>query len=95
MIFEKIVFNQLFAYLEANNLLSKHPSGFRPCDSTTNQFNELVNEIYNAFDDRSSLEARSVFLGLSKAFNKVWHDGLIFNLQENGTECFALKCCDS
>ena len=25
-----------------------------------------------------------VFLDISKAFDKVWHDGLKFNLQENG-----------
>ena len=26
----------------------------------------------------------AVFLDISKAFAKVWHDGLIFNLKQNG-----------
>ena len=28
-----------------------------------------------------SLEVRGVFLDLSKAFNKVWHDGLFYKLR--------------
>ena len=38
--------------------------------------------IYKSFDD--GYEVRGVFLDISKAFDKVWHDGLIFKLQENG-----------
>ena len=32
-----------------------------------------------------------VFFDVSKAFDKVWHDGLIFKLQENGTSANFLK----
>ena len=67
-----------------NNLISKHQSGFRPGDSTTNQLIDFVNEILKAFDDHSSLEVRSVFLDLAKAFDKVWHKGLIFKFKQNG-----------
>ena len=38
--------------------------------------------IYQSFDDR--LETRTVFLDLSKAFNKVWHGGLLSKLKQNG-----------
>ena len=30
------------------------------------------------------LETRGVFLDISKAFDKVWHEGLIFKLKQNG-----------
>ena len=30
------------------------------------------------------LEVRSVFLGISKAFDKLWHDGIIYKLTQNG-----------
>ena len=73
--FEKIIFNNLYKYLNTNNLITKNQSGFRPCDSTTNQLLYLVNEIHKAFDDPKSLEVRAVFLDISKAFDKVWHGG--------------------
>ena len=30
------------------------------------------------------LEVRSVFFGISKAFDKLWHDGIIYKLTQNG-----------
>ena len=39
-------------------------------------------EILNAFDKR--LEVCWIFLDISRAFDKVWHDALIFKLRQNG-----------
>ena len=69
--FEKIIFNNLYGYLNENNLLTNNQSGFRPGDSTTNQLLYLVNEIHEAFENSKSLEIRAVFLDISKAFDKV------------------------
>ena len=82
-IFEKIIFNNLYCYLNANNLITKNQSGFRPGDSTTNQLLYLTNEIHEAFENHKSLEVRAVFLDISKAFDEVWHDGLLFNNNNN------------
>ena len=70
-IFEKIIFKNLYSYLNTNNLLTTNQSGFRPGDSTTNQLLYLVNEIHQAFENPKSLEVRAVFLDISKAFDKV------------------------
>ena len=89
--FEKIIFHNLYSYLNVNNLITINQSGFRPGDSTTNQLLFLVDEIRQAFEDPKSLEVRAVFLDISKAFDKVWHDGLIFKLKQNGISGRLLK----
>jgi len=43
------------------------------------------------YDSVKSLEVRAVFLDISKAFDKVWHDGLIFKLEQNGISGTLLK----
>ena len=36
------------------------------------------------FNINKGLEVRGVFLNISKAYDKVWHDGLIYKLKQNG-----------
>ena len=67
-----------------NYLISKHQSVFCPGDSTTNQLLYLVHTIHLALDEQK--DVRSIFLDISKAFDKVWHDGLLFKLHQNGIE---------
>ena len=82
--FEKIIFKNLYNFLIANNLITKNQSGFRPGDSTVNQLLYFIDEVITSFDSLDSLETRAIFLDISKAFDKVWHDGLIFKLEQNG-----------
>ena len=90
-ILEKIIFNNLYTYLHTNNIISKNQLGFRPGDSPTNQLLYLLDEIHQAFDSTESLEVRTVFRNISKAFDKVWHDGLMFKLEQNGISGNLLK----
>ena len=70
-VYEKIIFKNLYHHLSSNRLISMNQSGFRPGDSCTNQLLSLVNEIHSAFNDIHCLEVRSVYLDMSKAFDKV------------------------
>ena len=44
-------------------------------------FISIVHEIYNVFDTNSNLELRPAFLCISKAFNKVWRNGLLRSIK--------------
>ena len=77
--------------MKRKNLSTVNQSGFRPGNSTTNQLLFLVNEIHEAFENPKCLEIRAVFLDISKAFDKVWHDGLVFKLKQNGITGNLLK----
>ena len=72
----------MFEFFIENKLISSSQSGFKLGDSCINQLLSITHEIYSSFDE--GLEVRSVFLDISKAFDKVWHDGIIFKLIQNG-----------
>ena len=65
-----------------NDLILPNQSGFKPGDSCINQLLSIIHDIYKSFD--CGYEVRGVFLDISKAFDKVWHDGIIFKLEQNG-----------
>ena len=83
-IFERLIYNNLFEYFIENDLISQNQSSFKPGDSFINQLISITHEIYQSFDDR--LEVRGAFFDISKAFDKVWHEGLIYKLKQNGVK---------
>ena len=80
-IFEKIIFNSLFKYSEYKKLLNCNQSGFRSGDSCVRQLLSITHEIYESFDANPSLEVRGAFLDISKSFDRVCHDGLLYKLK--------------
>ena len=91
--FERLVFNALYEYLAQNNLLTSKNSGFKANDSTINQLVYILHNIYNGLEQ--SKEARMVFLDVSKAFDKVWHPGLLFKLRQLGISDNLVAWIDS
>ena len=56
--------------------------GLRPGDSTINQLAFLSNEFSLALDNWKDI--RVVFFDISKAFDRVWHEGLLFKIRQLG-----------
>ena len=78
---EKLIFGTLYQHLSTNNLLNPNQSGFRPADSTMNKLLSIVYTIFEALDGNPLLDVRSVYLDIYKAFDRVWHAGLIFSYE--------------
>ena len=81
-ILEKIVYKRLYEYMTGNNLLIEQNSGFKRNDSTVNQLLKIVHQIYQDINDGK--DTCLVFLDISKAFDKVWHEGLLFKIKRLG-----------
>ena len=81
-VFERIIFKHLFNFLKDTDFFTPVQSGFMPGDSTVNQLTFLYDKFCNALDN--GLEVRAVFFDISKAFDKVWHRGLLFKLERAG-----------
>ena len=56
-------------------------SGFRPSDSCGHQLLSIVHDIYASFDCSPPLDVRGIFLDISTAFDRVWHDRLIYKVK--------------
>ena len=66
-------------------------SVFRSNDSCINQLISITHNIYRAFDVNPSLEVGGIFLDLSKVFDEVWHEGLLYKLKNIGINGNALQ----
>ena len=66
-----------------------YQAAYQPGDSTVNQLVEIYDTIVKAMDEQK--EVRFTFLDMSKAFDKVWHNGLLVKLQANGIKGRLLK----
>ena len=83
-VFEKIIFNKMYTFLQDEQLLNPNKSGFRPSDLCINQLLSITHEISQSLDATPPLEVRLDFLDISKAFDKVWHEGILYKLNSIG-----------
>ena len=81
-VLERIVHKHIFNFFHENNFISSFQSGFVPKDSTVNQLTYIYHTFSKALDDGK--EVRAIFCDISKAFDRVWHKGLLFKLERSG-----------
>ena len=90
-VFEILVCTTLFNFFLQNKLFSPCQSGFIPSDSCVSKLLSSTHETYKSFDCHLPTGMRGTFLDISKAFDKVWHEGLIFRLKTYGVESNFLQ----
>ena len=59
--------------------IPSHQFGFRKAHSTVQQCHRITDIINRALEDKKYCSA--VFLDVSQAFDKVWHQGLLYKIQ--------------
>lgn len=88
-VLEKIMHKHLFNYFQEHHVITTLQSGFVPGDSTVKQLVDIYNTFCKALDEGK--EVRAIFCDVSKAFDRVWHKGLIFKLKSVGISGYVLQ----
>ena len=81
-VFEKLVNNRIVNHLEKYGLFSDFQYGFRSARTTTDLLTVVSDRIVRAFNRSRATEA--VARDISKAFDRVWHAGLLYKLESYG-----------
>jgi retron-type reverse transcriptase len=87
-IYEKVVFKRLYTYLDQQEIIYKGQYGFRPKHSTIDAITEFIDKVSKAIENKEM--CLGVFLDLSKAFDTIDHDILLYKLKHYGIRGKAL-----
>jgi hypothetical protein len=79
-LFEKLLLRRLMPVIEEKKLIPNHQFGFRRNHSTIDQIHRITNEIEKALEGKMICSA--LFLDISQAFDRVWHEGLIHKISK-------------
>ena len=81
-VLERLIYNQLYQFLEKNDIIYKYQFGFRKGYSTEQAILEITDNLNSAIDNKQI--TCGLFLDFSKAFDTVNHDILLSKLYTYG-----------
>lgn len=76
---ESLFLKRFMPIIDSKKIIPQHQFGFRKNHGTIEQIHRLVEQIFTSFEEKKYCTA--AFLDVSQAFDKVWHDGLLFKLK--------------
>jgi hypothetical protein len=81
-LFEKTIKTRLDSHIKNISLIPSQQFGFRSKHSTCHQLLRVSEDIIKGFERKCHTAA--VFLDVSQAFDRVWHEGLLYKLRKFG-----------
>ena len=79
---ERVIQSRLLDWTKKNNIISIYQSGFSKIKSTYDHIFRILQDGTQAFNKNMMVGA--IFIDLEKAFDRVWHHGLIYKISELG-----------
>ena len=92
-VFEAIMTKRLMSWAENTDQLSTEQSRFRKHHSTNDKLFELTQAVCQA--QRLSTRVGAVFLDIEKAFDRIWHNGLRYELLHMNAPALLLRWISS
>ena len=90
-IYERLILTHLQDNLK--NKIRPEQFAFRPQHSTTQQLTKLTHQLSQNFNN--NLNTASIFLDVEKAFDRVWHEGLLYKLAQLNIPTGIVKIIES
>ena len=79
-VFESVMHDRLLKHCTEHNIISEKQAAYLKGDSTVSQLLYIVHNIRNNWGNKNITQ--SLFLDVSSAFDKVWHNGLLAKLAQ-------------
>lgn len=79
-IYETLLLTRILPVIEAKHIIPDHQFGFRCKHSTIDQVHRLVDKIMESLEAKAY--CASAFLDISQAFDRVWHEGLLYKTKK-------------
>jgi hypothetical protein len=91
-LYEKVILNRLWNFLDANKIIIKNQSGFRANRQTRDNLVFMCQKSLENFNYNKKVCA--VFYDIASAFDKVWFDGLIHKMEKLKIPKYLILWCD-
>jgi hypothetical protein len=77
-ILERVILHRITQHIDENGIIPEQQCGFRAKRSTTYQINNVLNNARENLNQQKS--TGMIFLDVEKAFDRVWHKGLLYKM---------------